>query len=99
QVAAKGVRNMRKLLVVIVAALGLAAPAQAATINVQIKSTGFVPKTLTINHGDSIVWKNVDTKTHQVVANDGSFASPIIGAGKTYKHQFNTAGTFRYHDG
>src|SRR4051794_40544654 len=89
---------MRKLIVATVAALGLAAPAHAATITVQIKSTGFVPKTLTINHGDSIVWKNVDTKGHQVVANDGSFASPIIGAGKTYKHTFNSAGTFRYHD-
>jgi plastocyanin len=89
---------MRKLIVATVAALGLAAPAHAATITVQFKCTGFVPKTLTINHGDSIVWKNVDTKGHQVVANDGSFASPIIGAGKTYKHTFNSAGTFRYHD-
>jgi plastocyanin len=90
--------NMRKLLVTAVAALGLAAPAHAATVNVQIKSTGFVPKSLTINHGDTIVWKNVDTKSHQVVANDGSFASPIVGAGHTYRHQFNAAGTFKYHD-
>jgi plastocyanin len=89
---------MRKLLVATVAALGLAAPAHAATVHVQIKSTGFVPKTITINHGDSVSWKNVDTKSHQVVANDGSFASPIIGAGKTYTHTFTAAGTFRYHD-
>jgi len=89
---------MRKLLVTVVAALGLAAPAHAATITVQIKSTGFVPKFITINHGDSVRWKNVDTKTHQVVANDGSFASPIIGAGKTYTHTFNNGGTYRYHD-
>jgi len=89
---------MRKLLVATVAALGLAAPAHAATIHVNIRSTGFVPKTVTINHGDSVSWKNVDTKSHQVVANDGSFASPIIGAGKTYTHKFDNAGTFRYHD-
>jgi plastocyanin len=89
---------MRKLLVTAVAALGLAAPANAATVHINIKSTGFVPKTITINHGDSVSWKNVDTKSHQVVANDGSFASPIIGAGKTYTHTFNAAGTFRYHD-
>jgi plastocyanin len=89
---------MRKLIVATVAALGLAAPAHAATVHIQIKSTGFVPKTVTVNHGDTVSWKNVDTKSHQVVANDGSFASPIVGAGKTYSHQFNTAGTFRYHD-
>jgi plastocyanin len=89
---------MRKLIVATVAALGLAAPAHAATVHIQIKSTGFVPKAVTVNHGDTVSWKNVDTKSHQVVANDGSFASPIVGAGKTYSHQFNTAGTFRYHD-
>ena len=89
---------MRKLIVATVAALGLAAPAHAATVHISIKSTGFSPKTVTVNHGDTVSWKNADTKGHQVVANDGSFASPIIGAGKTYSHQFTTAGTFRYHD-
>jgi plastocyanin len=89
---------MRKLIVATVAALGLAAPAHAATVHISIKSTGFSPKTVTVNHGDTVSWKNVDTKSHQIVANDGSFASPIVGAGKTYSHQFNTAGTFHYHD-
>jgi plastocyanin len=89
---------MRKLLVATVAALGLAAPAHAATVTVQIKSTAFSPRSITINHGSSVTWKNVDTKNHQVVANDGSFASPIIGPGKTYTHTFTAAGTFRYHD-
>ena len=50
------------------------------------------------NTGDAVKWTNSDTKSHQVVANNGSFASPTIAAGKSYTHVFNTAGTYRYHD-
>jgi plastocyanin len=80
-------------------ALVLAGPAASATTNVQIKRTGFVPATVTINQNDSVTWKNVDTINHQVVANGGQFASPILGAGKSYTFTFRNSGTFRYHDG
>jgi plastocyanin len=80
-------------------ALVLAAPASTATRTVQIRSTGFVPATVTINQDDSVTWTNTDTQNHQVVANDGSFASPILAKGKTYTHVFRSGGTFRYHDG
>ena len=33
-----------------------------------------------------------------MVANNGAFASPIIGAGHAWTHMFNTAGTYKYHD-
>jgi plastocyanin len=91
---------MRKLLapVLVAAALLVVGPAQAATISVGIKSTGFSPANVSLNHGDSITWKNNDKSNHQVVANDGSFASPILGPGKTYTHRFDNAGTFHYHD-
>jgi plastocyanin len=79
-------------------ALVLAAPASTATSTVQIKSTGFVPATVTINQDDSITWTNTDTKDHQVVADGGSFASAILAAGKSYTHAFGDGGTFRYHD-
>src|SRR5205823_8527095 len=42
---------------------------------------------------------NSDTIDHQVVANGGSFASPILRPGKTYTHTFRNGGTYRYHDG
>jgi hypothetical protein len=45
-----------------------------------------------------VTWRNADTTTHQVVANGGQFASPILGPGKTYAHQFTRSGTFHYHD-
>lgn len=79
-------------------ALVLAAPASSATTTVQIKRTGFVPATVTTNEDDSITWTNTDTITHQVVANGGSFASPILNPGKSWTRTFRSGGTFRYHD-
>jgi plastocyanin len=92
---------MRKFITIAVAglALVLAAPASTATSTVQIKATGFVPATVTINQNDSVTWTNTDTKNHQVVANGGSFASAILAPGKSYTHTFRAGGTFRYHDG
>ena len=91
---------MRRLvpLGVLVAGLVLAAPAAAATTTVQIKGTGFVPAAVTINQNDSVTWTNVDTIDHQVVANGGSFASPILKPGKSWTRTFRAGGTFRYHD-
>jgi plastocyanin len=86
------------MLATVAAALASAAMAGAATIGVQIKSTGFSPSSITVNHGDSVSWKNVDKVDHQVVADDGSFASPILHAGQSYSVTLNRAGTFRYHD-
>jgi plastocyanin len=86
------------MLATVTAALASAAMAGAATVGVQIKSTGFTPGSITINHGDSVNWKNVDKVDHQVVADDGSFASPILHAGQSYTVTLNRAGSFRYHD-
>ncbi len=91
---------MRRVILLVVGSLALmlAAPASSANTVVQIKRTGFVPVTVTINQNDSVTWKNVDTINHQVVANGGSFASPILAPGKTYTRTFRNGGTFRYHD-
>jgi plastocyanin len=95
---------MRRLSLMAVAALGLvfaapAATAPTATATVQIRANRFVPGTATITAGDSVTWRNADKVPHQVVANGGQFASPILDPGKTYTHPFARGGTFRYHDG
>src|SRR6266545_2368661 len=91
---------MRRVILLVVGSLALmlAAPASSANTDVQIKRTGFVPATVTINQNDSVTWKNVDTINHQVVANGGSFASPILAPGKTYTRTFRSGGRFGYHD-
>jgi plastocyanin len=81
------------------AALALAATGAAATSTVTIKSTGFSPSSLTVNHGDKVTFKNTDKADHQVVADNGSFASPILHANQSWTTaSLNTAGNFRYHD-
>ena len=94
---------MRTVVLAAVAVLGLAVtgasqPAAQATKAVAIKATGFSPASVTIATTDAVKWTNRDTKNHQIVANNGSFASAVIRPGKSYTHTFNTAGTFRYHD-
>jgi plastocyanin len=96
---------MKKLIIPFVAVAALAvgaapaAPASTATVTVQIKRSSFVPQTVTIKTGDTVRWVNSDTQNHQVVSNNGSFVSPILGPGKVYTHRFNGGGTYRYHDG
>jgi plastocyanin len=96
---------MKKLFLpfVAVAALAVGAapatPASTATATVQIKRSSFSPMTATIKTGDTVRWVNTDTRNHQVVSNNGSFVSPILGPGKAYSHRFNASGTYRYHDG
>jgi plastocyanin len=91
-------RTISILAAVAAGALTLVATSSAATVTVQIRSTGFSPSAITITHGDKITWKNVDSKDHQVVADDGSFASPILHRNESWTRTMTTAGTFRYHD-
>jgi plastocyanin len=82
-----------------VGALILAAAGAAATSTITIRSTGFSPSSVTINHGDRVNFKNADKVDHQVVADDGSFASPILHANQSWTSgALNTAGSYRYHD-
>ena len=96
---------MKKLLLPFVALAVLAVgaapatPASTATKTVQIKRSSFSPATVTIKTGDTVKWINSDTQNHQVVSNNGSFVSAILGPGKTYSHRFDASGTYRYHDG
>ncbi len=94
---------MRSFVFAMVAAFTLAVTgasqsASVVTKGVAIKATGFSPANVSIATTDAVKWTNRDTKDHQVVANNGAFASAIIKPGKSYSHTFNTAGTFRYHD-
>ncbi len=92
---------MKKILLLPVAlllTLVVAASAGADTKTVQITKTGFTPSTSTITVGDTVTWHNADTASHQVVANDGTFASPVLTAGQTYSFTFQKAGKVTYHD-
>ncbi len=92
---------MRRLLLLplaAAAALLISAAAGADTKSVQITKNGFTPATQTVTAGDTITWHNADSADHQVVADDGSFASPVLKPDASYSYTFQKAGKFAYHD-
>jgi len=92
---------MKRLLIVPLAglaALMVAAAIGAATTTVQITKNGFTPSTITVTAGDTVTWHNADTKTHQVVADNGAFASPALTAGANWSYTPTRSGKFTYRD-
>jgi plastocyanin len=94
---------MTRRLLTVATAVGLvlaAAPgsAPAATHSVHITRDGFRAATRTIAVGDTVVWRNVDTRDHQVVADNGAFASPVLRRNETFSVTILTPGTYRYRD-
>jgi plastocyanin len=77
---------------------GFAVASMTALKTVNIRSTGFAPRNVTIAGGDTVQWKNTDTVNHQVVANNGAFASGQIRPGRTFSRRIDTPGTYPYHD-
>jgi len=73
------------------------APAGAATTKtVSINDTGFGPPTLEIDPGDTVIWTNDGTTTHDVSADDGTFQSGPMSPNQTFTYTFPTEGTFVY---
>jgi len=66
------------------------------THTVVIHNFAFQPPELTVNVGDTVVWKNTDIVSHTVTAADGSIDSDEIKPGKSWKFVAKTAGTFQY---
>ena len=92
---------MKRLLTLIpaVLALALAPSALAATKNVALARSGFVPASVTIDVGDTITWTNNDTVNRSVVFDSGLFSSGILTPGQSFSHTFTQNGTLRYRDG
>jgi plastocyanin len=74
--------------------------AKAATHTVVIENLRFVPDTLEIRRGDTVVWENRDLVPHTATA-QGRFDSGNIAPQAAWRHRFDTAGTLavicRYH--
>jgi plastocyanin len=96
---------MKKVLLLCVALLALAGASGAtseptATVTVAITSTGFQPRSVAVDPGDSVVWRNTDTAEHQIVSNTSAFpASPVLKANETHSLRFDTPSAYSYHDG
>jgi hypothetical protein len=66
---------------------------------VKIVSGAFQPATVTVTSGDTVEWTNTTAGNHQIVSDDGIFASGTLTPGKSYSFTFKDAGKYPYHDG
>ena len=73
-------------------------PPTGTTATVNISGMAFVPASLTVKTGTTIVWKNSDGVTHAPIADDGSsFSTGNILAGYSGSATVSKTGTFPYH--
>ena len=84
---------MRVISVLAFSALLAAAPAPAP-VTVTMKNMKFAPTRITVTRGATVVWKNNDQVPHTVTAADGSWGSPVIEPGGTFRKKFAAAGKF-----
>ena len=74
-------------------------PGNDPPVAVKIQNFAFSPATVTVVIGvnNTVTWTNMDSVTHTVTADDGSFGSGDLSNGQTYTHTFTTVGSFGYH--
>jgi plastocyanin len=99
---------MRKILLLVLATLAVAVVASAATAKsssqaanatVSITATGFQPENVRVRPGDTVTWKNNDTKPHSVISDTAVFKSEPIAPGQSYSFKFDVESSYAYHDG
>jgi plastocyanin len=69
-------------------------PASGAVV-IEAAEQYFNPELVTVTVGTTVVWNDVQG-THDMVADDRSFASAVLIEGGKYSHTFNSAGRYRY---
>ena len=70
--------------------------ASPATHAITMEGVAFVPPSLTVRAGDTVVWENSDAFAHTATAQDGSFESGEIPASKTWNLVTRKKGVFAY---
>ena len=70
--------------------------AGADQYQVVMESFAFTPAELTVPVGATVTWTNLHGADHNVVADDGTFESPLFGTDETYSFTFTEAGEYPY---
>lgn len=79
--------------VALVATLTAAAPREPQR-TVALKSSKFVPTSLTVGVGEVVVFRNLDPMYHSVTSNDLRFDSGAIAANHKWSHRFTKPGRY-----
>ncbi len=65
--------------------------------SVSIRNFAFMPNTITVSKGATVVWTNNDSVSHTVTSDNGKFDSGTLSPGKTFSFTFDTPGAYNYH--
>jgi plastocyanin len=71
--------------------------AKARTHKVALRGMNYLPATLTVNAGDTIVWKNEDIVPHTATDRRKNFDSGSIAPGDSWRYVANRKGTYFYY--
>ena len=80
-----------------VAVLLLSPTVWADTVDVSIQGFAFIPQDLTVTHGTTVRWTNLDGAPHTSTSDDGIWDSGTLTTGQTYTFAFGPSGTYPYH--
>ena len=78
------------------AAMAVASPAQAATIEVNIDNFTFNPQQITVKAGDTVTWTNHDDIPHTVTSKTMAFRSKAMDTDDKFSFTFAKPGTYPY---
>ena len=62
-----------------------------------LTTTAYSPNPLNVTVGTTVTWTNNDNTSHTSTANNGQWASPLIGPTGQFSTTFTSAGSFTYH--
>lgn len=71
-------------------------PTKANVHTITIEAMQFSPKTIEVNVGDTVIWKNNDLVTHTATADNKAFISGDIPVHRSWKFVARKKGTFPY---
>jgi plastocyanin len=64
---------------------------------VTIQNASFIPATMNVTMGTTVMWINKANATQDVVSDNGLFNSGNLTNGMSYNYTFNQSGTYPYH--
>lgn len=85
------------LLVLGVVAVSGCTSKQPVANTVAIQNNAFVPSTLHVQVGTTVMWVNKDPTSQDVVSDSRIFDSGNLANGQSYNYTFNLTGSYRYH--
>ena len=87
---------IRLLMICVVAAVAMASPVRAATIEVKIDNFTFNPQQITVKAGDTVTWVNHDDIPHTVTSKTMVLRSKAMDTDDKFSFTFAKPGSYPY---